>query len=368
MPFVGRHVVELSSLARWATIGQRFAVLMSAMATALLLCADICFADPPAATATAAGAKTAAEMEPYREQISGTNVSFEMIPIPGGTFAMGSPDSESGHKPDEAPQHPVTVSPFWMGKCEVTWDEYEIWTFALDIQRRKLAKVEPTERDKLADAVTRPTKPYTDMTFGMGKEGFPAICMTQWAAKNYCIWLSAKTGHYYRLPTEAEWEFACRAGTTTAYSFGDNVDAIGDYAWYFDDSEDAYHPVGKKKPNPWGLHDMHGNVAEWCLDAYDANFYKTLPLDRPTVNPYNPPKKVYPQAVRGGSWDDAPDRLRSAARRGSEKAWKVQDPQIPQSIWYFTDALFVGFRIVRPLEAPSAEQMKAYLAAGSEKE
>jgi formylglycine-generating enzyme required for sulfatase activity len=313
-------------------------------------------------------AASPAQMKPYTEHISGTNVSFDMVPIVGGTFLMGSPASEAGHQPDEQPQHQVTVDSFWMGKCEVTWNEYEIWTFSLDIQRRNLNNIEPTERDKLADAVTRPTKPYTDMTFGMGKEGYPAICMTQWAAKKYCEWLSAKTGHYYRLPTEAEWEYAARAGTTTAYSFGDDPAQLGEYAWYFENSEDAYHPVGKKKPNPWGLYDMHGNVAEWCLDRYDVSFYTTLGRDKPAVNPYNPPKGPYPHVVRGGSWDDDAVRLRSAARRGSDKSWKVQDPQIPQSIWYFTDALFVGFRVVRPLVEPSAELKAAYLAAGTEKE
>jgi formylglycine-generating enzyme required for sulfatase activity len=313
-------------------------------------------------------ATTEAQMRPYTEVISGTNVTFDMVPIPGGSFTMGSPADEPGHQEDEAPQHPVRIEPFWMGKCEVTWNEYEIWTFSLDIQRRKVNNIEPTKNDQIADALLRPTKPYTDMTFGMGKEGFPAICMTQWAAKCYCQWLSAKTGRYYRLPTEAEWEYACRAGTTTAYSFGDDPAELDQYAWYYDNSDDAYHEVAKKKPNPWGLYDMHGNVAEWCLDAYSASFYKTLPADQPVLNPYNPPKGPYPHVVRGGSWDDDADRLRSAARRASEKAWKIQDPQIPQSIWYFTDALFVGFRVVRPLVEPSDEVKAAYLAAGTEKE
>lgn len=324
-------------------------------------------AEPGAVAEAPAPTKISTEFKPYEQEISGTPIKFEMLPIPGGTFLMGSPDDEEGRSEDEGPQHEIKIEPFWMGKCEVTWDEYETWMFSLDIQRRKVNNIVPTDNDKLADTIIRPTKPYTDMTFGMGKEGFPAICMTQWAAKNYCKWLSAKTGHYYRLPTEAEWEYACRAGTTTAYSFGDDPAELDEYAWYYDNSEDAYHPVGEKKPNPWGLHDIHGNVSEWVLDAYDAEYYSQFPKDAATLNPSLAPKGPYPHVVRGGSWDDDPERLRSAARRASEKSWKVQDPQIPQSIWYFTDALFVGFRVVRPLVEPSEEVKAAYYAAGTER-
>ncbi|MEA1952623.1 MAG: formylglycine-generating enzyme family protein, partial [Planctomycetota bacterium] len=284
---------------------------------------------------------------------------FDMVPIRGGKFLMGSPDSEEDRKKDEGPQHEVVVEPFWMGKCEVTWDEYEQWSMGLDKQFRKHTKAKATEYDKLADAITRPTMPYQDMTFDMGKEGYPAICMTQLAAKMYCKWLSAKTGHYYRLPTEAEWEYACRAGTKTAYSFGDDADDLDDFAWHYENSDEKYHKGGKKKPNPWGLYDMHGNVCEWVLDKYVADLYgksKGKVIKSPLVIP----NSTYPRAVRGGSWDDDPEDLRSASRRGSEKDWKMQDPQIPQSIWYHTDANFLGFRVIRPLTKPTPEQAKIY--------
>lgn len=343
---------------RGASLTAALFVLFAAVSATQLIAAEGTVATPN----PAAEAKTEAEMKPYTEQIPGTPVKFDMVPIPGGKFLMGSPAGEADRKEDEGPQHEVEIAPFWMEKCEVTWNEYELFMFSLDIQRRKVEGREPTAFDKLADAVTRPTKPYTDMTFGMGKEGFPVICMTQLSAKKYCEWLSAKTGHYYRLPTEAEWEYACRAGTKTAFSFGDSADDLNDYAWYYDNSNEAYHPVGKKKPNPWGLHDMHGNVAEWCVDQYTPDAYTKAT----GANPLVVATKVEPRSVRGGSWDDDPASLRSAARRGSSKEWKQQDPQIPQSIWYYTDALFLGFRVVRPLHEPSAEEKVKYSADASQ--
>lgn len=306
-----------------------------------------------------ADAVTEKEMQPYTELLSGTDVSFKLVPIPGGEFVMGSPATEADRGEDEGPQHKVKLEPFWMSTTEMTWDAYDIWSFNLDIQRRQIENLTPTPLDKVADAVTRPTKPYTDMTFGMGQTGYPAICMTQHAAKKFCEWLSAKTGHYYRLPTEAEWEYACRAGTTTAYSFGDNADDIDDYAWHYDNSNEKYQKVGRKKPNPWGLYDMHGNVAEWCLDKYEADFYAKFGPGVVAENPLCLPMTEHPRVARGGSWDDDPPALRSAARIASSKEWKQQDPQIPQSVWYMTDATHVGFRVVRPLKVPTQEERMA---------
>ena len=317
----------------------------------------------PPITPKEAEAKTAAQMKAYSQKIPGTATRFEMVPIPAGEFVMGSPAKEAAREADEGPQLKVRIEPFWMGKHEVSWDEYDVWSFNLDIQRRKLAGFKPTPLDKTADVVTRPTKPYTDMTFGMGHNGYPAICMTQLGAKMYCRWLSAKTGHFYRLPTEAEWEYACRAGTTTAYHFGNDPEKLGDYAWYYDNSDEAYHKIGLKKPNPWGLYDMHGNVCEWVLDAYSAKHYSVFaqkPGPLRHLQLLRQSKKLYPRTVRGGSWDDDPEELRAANRIFSSEEWKMQDPQLPQSIWYHTDALFVGFRIIRPLKAPPESVRRKY--------
>jgi formylglycine-generating enzyme required for sulfatase activity len=289
-----------------------------------------------------------ADMRPYGETIPGTNVKFEMMPVPGGEFIMGSPLAEAGRAPDEGPPHAVQIRPFWVGQFEVTWDEYDQFAFndRLDEDREPQAAKPAT-----ADAVTRPTPPYADESFGYGKGRMPAISMTHHAAMEYCRWLSEKTGKTYRLATEAEWEYACRAGAKTpaAYAFGDDVKKLGEYAWYADNSDAQPHPVGRKKPNAWGLYDMHGNVAEWVLDEYDKDFYATLQAR--ALNPLRPPtEKRYPNVVRGGSWDDDGARLRSAARRASSGEWSKRDPQRPQSIWWHTEAIMVGFRIVRPLE------------------
>jgi formylglycine-generating enzyme required for sulfatase activity len=309
--------------------------------------------------------KAEVEMKAYSNGIPGTHATYAMAPIPSGEFVMGSPETEPGRKRDETPQHRVKLSPFWMGQFEVTWNEFEMFMFP-DEERKYTStlKTDPYV-DKVSDAVSRPTKPYVEMSFGMGKDSYPAISMTHHAANKYCQWLSSKTGHFYRLPTEAEWEYACRAGTTAAFSFGDDVSKLAEYAWYEKNGDFKYQKVGHKKPNPWNLFDMHGNVAEWCLDQYEQGY---KPPTGPVVEPWVRSTKPYPHVVRGGSWNDPPEMLRSAARQGSDRSWKQQDPQLPKSIWYHTDAQFLGFRIVRPLKVPTEMEMFAYWNSGVERD
>jgi formylglycine-generating enzyme required for sulfatase activity len=307
--------------------------------------------------------KTAADMKPYAGKVSkAKNKEFNMVPIPAGEFTMGSPAAEKDRKEDEGPQVKVKIEPFWMGACEVTWDTYMDFMFTPDARYKDGAKKDPRPSDTIVDSVSSPTAPYTDMTFGMGQDGYPAISMTEHAASKYCQWLSAQTGNFYRLPTEAEWEYAARAGSTTTYFWGDDPSQIGKYSWYFDNSDGKTQPVGKKLPNPWGLYDICGNAAEWTLDQYDEKFYGTLAAG--VSEPFNQPKYLYPRVVRGGSWDDDPKDCRSAARRFSRDSWKQQDPQLPKSIWYHTNAQFLGFRIVRPLAVPPPEKMHLYWNLG----
>jgi formylglycine-generating enzyme required for sulfatase activity len=280
------------------------------------------------------------EHKDYTETIPGSKVRFRMVAIPGGTFVMGSRDGEKGRGKDEGPRHRVKVAPFWMGRTEVTWDEYDLFRRPAPPATGK--KPAPGS----ADAVTRPSPPYIDEYRDFGREGYPVVGITHHAAMEYCRWLSRKTGKAYRLPTEAEWEYACRAGTRTAYPFGNDPKDLPGYAWYEKNSGESTHPVGKKKPNRWGLYDMHGNVAEWCLDHYRGDYYRTFPEGRLALAPVNlPTADPYPHVARGGSWADPAAWCRSAARRGSDKSWNRTDPD--PSIWWLADADFVGFRVAR---------------------
>lgn len=304
-------------------------------------------------------------MVPYTATIPGTDVKFQMVPVPGGTFTMGSPIDEEGRLADEGPQFDVVVKPFWMGKHEVTWDEYHCY---LDMEyvfkELNHKKIRKTLKKFSVDAVTAPSELYDPvLTYDAGdKPNQPAATATQFAAKQYTKWLSVTGRDFYRLPYEAEWEYACRAGSKTAYSFGLNVDDLKEYAWYIDNSDEERHIVGTKKANAFGIFDMHGNVAEWVLDGYDKKGYTHLKAGKTyTVEQtFNKPKTVYSRVVRGGSFELQASQCRSAARLCSSRDWKSEDPDSPESPWWLTDfpGTGVGFRLIRPLEVPKTLQAK----------
>jgi formylglycine-generating enzyme required for sulfatase activity len=294
---------------------------------------------------------TDAAFEGYTQKIPCTQVTFDMVPIPAGTFMMGSDQSKSA---DEKPTHEVTLDAFWMGTHEVTWDSFELFldkNYELAISEGPIGEV--------VDGLTRPSMPYLDMTFNMGKEGMPAIGMTQYGAIQFCHWLYLKTGMFYRLPTEAEWEYAAKAGSQTPYFFGSDSSDMEDYAWTRENSGEITHKGGKKKPNPWGLYDIYGNVLEWTSDQYDSEYY----ANSAKANPTNPSSELYPRVVRGGSYDTPVDEISSTKRFESMADWKRMDPQIPKSQWWFPEAPFLGLRLVRPLIPPSEEDIKAYYTA-----
>jgi formylglycine-generating enzyme required for sulfatase activity len=244
------------------------------------------------------------------QKIPGTTVSFEMVKIPGGTLTTTKKD---GSKEE------VKIAPFWMEKYEVKWEEYLLWVFA----NRDATDAEK-EKEK-ADGVTHPTKPYGSVYRERGEKGYPAIGMSLLSATEYCKWLSWKTGVKYRLPTEAEWEYACRGGTTTPYFWGDDASKAGDYGWFIDNSDNTTQPCGKKQANPFGLYDIVGNVAEWCAnDGKDA-----------------------PEVARGGAFSEPVTKMRSNAKMVCNADWNELDPQNPKSIWWLASADFVGFRVVR---------------------
>jgi len=284
---------------------------------------------------------------PYQQKINGSALSFKMIPIQAGKFVMGSKATEKNRKADEGPQKEIQINAFWMGAYEVTRDELDVFL-----------KDESTSQNITMDAITRPSAQYVDLSWGMGKEGgYPANSMSQRTAIMYCRWLYEKTKVFYRLPTEAEWEYACRAGTQTAYYFGNDPALLGKHAWYAKNSEDKFHKVGQKLPNPWGLYDMLGNLMEWTLNHYTPNAYSgyTSIDSVPEANP-----KKYPKSVRGGGFSETVFELRSANRFHSDPVWNKRDPQIPKSKWWLTEAKNIGIRLVRPLVPPSEEAINEF--------
>ncbi len=293
-------------------------------------------------------------MVPYTATIPGTDLQFEMIPVPGGTFMFGSPESEDEHRDDEGPQVKIVVDPMWVAKTEIRWDQYKLFMSLYAIFKEFEAQQQRTvDDDNRVDAITAPTELYDPtFTFEYGEEPLQAaVTMTQYSAQQYTKWLSIISGQQYRLPTEAEWEYAARGGTTTAYSWGDDPEDIDDYAWYFDNADSGAVTVATKKPNPYGLHDMHGNVAEWTVGQYNKDGYDWLgkkPVN--AVSAVQWPESSSPCVARGGSWEMDPPDLRSASRLASvDDDWKEDDPNFPKSPWWFTNdpSRGVGFRLFR---------------------
>jgi sulfatase modifying factor 1 len=304
-------------------------------------------------------------MVPYKATIPGTEVTFDMVPIPAGKFSMGSPASETDREEAEGPQFQADVEPFWLGKYEVTWAEYKRYLALYGIFKEfQTRKVRPVTAENKADAITAPTALYDPtFTFEYGDDPrLPAVTMTQYAARQYTKWLSGITGQFYRLPMEAEWEYACRAGTETAYSFGNSAGKLDEYAWYLDNADAKPHKVGGKKPNPWGLYDMHGNVAEWCLDQLLEDGYQQFQGKQvKATEALVWPRQLESRAIRGGNWDDEAALCRSAARLGSkEREWKQEDPNLPLSPWWFTSdpTRGIGFRVLRPLHEPKEKAQR----------
>ena len=263
----------------------------------------------------------------YEQTIPQTRVSFQMAAIPSGSFIFGQTKK-------------VQVPAFWMSKTEVTYDEYQLFF-------EESRDPEPKPPKEGPDAITRPSPPYIDFTLGMGKVGgFPANSMQHYAALMYCKWLYAKTGVFYRLPTEIEWEYACKAGAEIP------SEKLPDYAWIQGNSNEKYHPVGLKKPNAWGLHDMLGNVSEWVLDHFETD--PTASVSPVFIDKYAD------AVVRGGNYQDSANLVRSTYRIAADPIWNRRDPQVPKSIWWNADAPFVGFRIMRPAKQPSAAEIKSF--------
>lgn len=303
----------------------------------------------------------------FTEFIPGSSVSFEMVAIPGGTFFMGSPEDEPFRFDHEGPVREVSISPFFMARIEVSWDEYLAFFKQTGAQGKTADAYLNLNRDDV-DGISGPTPPWGAPDQGWGKGKRPAITMTPHAAEVYCQWLTEITGKPYRLPTEAEWEYAARGGTVTSYFFegdpkryvrlgfrnklfGIDTTLINTYVNYQENSGSRTIGPESKPENPYGLVNMLGNVAEICADWFAEDAYEhdgEGVLQDPTG-----PASGDEHVIRGGSYRDGAERVRCASRAHTKTvAWLKTDPQIPKSVWWYSDCIHVGFRVVCEYNEP----------------
>jgi formylglycine-generating enzyme required for sulfatase activity len=254
------------------------------------------------------------------------SIDMKLRLIPDGEFFMGSLESDRDASENEKPQHRVRITqPFYLGIHPVTRGQFRRFVEA-NSYRSEAEKDDKGGWGRVAGQkwVQDPKFTWHSPEFDQ-TDDHPVVNVSWNDAKAFSDWLSRQEGQNYRLPTEAEWEYACRAGTTTRFSFGDDGNALGQHAWYFANSNNQAHPVGKKKPNAFGLYDMHGHVWEWCSDWYGADYYKRLPA----VDPQGPGPAAN-KVIRGGSWDSGHQHARSACRfwlapgyRGSNRGFRL---------------------------------------------
>ncbi len=297
--------------------------------------------------------------ENYTETIPGSTVSFNMKAIKGGSFQMGSHEDELFRDDDEGPVKEARVSDFFMAEIEVSWDEYMAFYLQTSGEGRSTdTEGVRSDADGL-DAIVGATPPYGQPDQGWGKGQRPAISISYHGAETYCRWLSKITGKTYRLPTEAEWEYAARGGKSGPYFFDVNpkkvvkkglfkskpdTTTINTYVVYRENSSLKTQMPDYVQANPFGLKNMLGNVAEFCADWYNADAYDELADG--TLDPKGP-ATGQERVVRGGSYLSAASEVRLAHRDYTRTTdWLKTDPQVPKSIWWFSDCFHVGFRVV----------------------